>query len=163
MVTPATSRQRQRAAGMTLVELLTVVAIILILAGVGFPAAGGLIDGQRARSASSDLYTALLQARSEAIKRNTQVTLAPVTADGTWQGGWGIANPADSGHPILRHNAITGATITGPTSVVYLANGRVRGSTAPKFEVSMSRITTKRCVQVDLSGRPVASTSACPT
>jgi len=149
---------RQR--GFTLPEVMAVVAIIAILAGMAAPAMGGLVAGQRARAATSDVYTALVQARSEAVKRNAEVTLLPATS-GHWEAGWSIPNPADSGHPIARHPAVTGGTITGPDAVVYLANGRVKGDTPPQFDIAITNAASHRCVQVDLSGRPLMKTTGC--
>ena len=112
MVTPVHVRARQR--GFTFAELLAVVAIVAILAGVAAPAMGGLVAGQRARAATSDVYTALVQARSEAIKRNAEVTLLPTTS-GHWEAGWSIPNPSDSGHPVANHPGVKGGTIVGET------------------------------------------------
>jgi prepilin-type N-terminal cleavage/methylation domain-containing protein len=67
----------KRARGFTLIELLTVVAITAILSAMAAPAFKGLLAGQRVRATSTDLYAALVLARSEAIKRDTQVTLQP--------------------------------------------------------------------------------------
>jgi type IV fimbrial biogenesis protein FimT len=149
-----------RNAGFTLPELLAVVAIVAILALAGAPAFSSLIAGQRARAASADLYTALVLARSEAVKRNTEVTLRPATA-GHWEAGWIIPNPADSGHRIAVHGAVAGATISGPASVVYMANGRVKSDTPPSFELTVNGLDTARCVQVDLGGRPLAKNAEC--
>ncbi|GAB3454543.1 hypothetical protein GCM10027321_06000 [Massilia terrae] len=149
------------ARGFTLPELLTVVAIIGILAAVGAPSITTLVANQRVRSAGSELLQSLTRARSEAIKRNMEVTLQPASGT-TWQGGWHIPNPSDTGHPIEVHGAVPAATITGPASVVYQANGRVRGSDGPmSFDVSAARATMHRCVGVDLSGRPYQKHEAC--
>jgi type IV fimbrial biogenesis protein FimT len=98
-------------------------------------------------------------ARSEAIKRDTQVTLQP--AADTWQAGWRIPNPSDTGHPVANHGPVPGATITGPTAVVYLPNGRVASDTPPSFDIAVDGASTHRCVQVDLSGRPRLQASGC--
>jgi type IV fimbrial biogenesis protein FimT len=148
-----------RARGFTLIELLTVVAITAILSAMAAPAFKSLVAGQRARTAGTDLYAALVLARSEAIKRDTQVTLQP--AGETWQAGWRIPNPSDTGHPVANHGPVQGATITGPESVVYLPNGRVASDTAPEFDIAVDGAESHRCVQVDLSGRPRLQASGC--
>lgn len=150
---------RRRGRGFTLIELLTVVAITAILSGMAAPAFKSLVAGQRARATSTELYAALVLARSEAIKRDTQVTLQPVAAG--WQAGWSIPNPSDTGHPVANHGPVTGGTITGPDSVVYLPNGRVASDTAPTFDIAVDGASSHRCVAVDLSGRPRMQTTGC--
>jgi type IV fimbrial biogenesis protein FimT len=157
MVSPAPIGRH--AAGVTLVELLTALAIMATVAAIAAPSFGSLIGGQRAKAASSELHASLTRARSEAIKRNAEVTLAPKA--GRWESGWTIPNPADSGHKIEDHAALNGATVTGPASVVYLPNGRVKGNTAPSFDIALPNASRHRCVQVDLSGRPYLKPAAC--
>ncbi|WP_075791848.1 GspH/FimT family pseudopilin [Massilia putida] len=150
---------RRRGRGFTMVELLAVVAITAILSAMAAPSFKSLVAGQRARSTATELYAALSLARSEAIKRDAQVTLQSLT--GGWQAGWTIPNPTDTGHPVANHGQVAGATITGPTAVVYLPNGRVASDTAPSFDIAVDGASSHRCVQVDLSGRPRMQASGC--
>lgn len=147
--------------GFTLIELIVVVAIVGILAGIAAPSFSTLIANQRAKSVATDIRVALLKARSEAIKRNTSVTLSPV-ATNNWQAGWQILDPADSMRKLEDHAAVPGTTITGPASVTYLSSGRISGNTPPSFDISAAGATTHWCGTVDLSGRPfVKAASSC--
>ncbi|QOL52064.1 GspH/FimT family pseudopilin [Massilia litorea] len=157
MVSPAL---RRPARGFTMPELLAVVAIVAILASVAAPAFSSMIASARSRSVSSELYASLSRARSEAIKRNAEVTLAPVTAQ-QWQSGWSIAAPGDASRKLDDHPAVVGATVSGPASVVFLPNGRVKGGAAPAFDIALSGNGQHRCVRLDLSGRPNQTTSTC--
>ncbi|MFC0254502.1 GspH/FimT family pseudopilin [Massilia consociata] len=148
---------RQR--GVTLPELLAVLAIMAILASLAAPAYGSWVATMRGRGAATDLATSLSLARSEAIKRNGEVTLAP--ADSGWQAGWRIAAPGDAERLLDDHPAVQGAVIDGPASVTYLSNGRIKGTELPRFDISVAGHDGERCVFVDLSGRPAQQASAC--
>ncbi|GGE74016.1 GspH/FimT family pseudopilin [Massilia psychrophila] len=148
----------RRAAGFTLPELMAVLAIIAVLSAMAAPSFGSMIAAQRTKGAASDLFTALTRTRSEAIKRNTEVSLTPASTG--WQGGWHIPNPADTGNLLDDHGPLTALTVSGPASVVYLANGRLKGATLPSFELAAGD-TTARCIKIDLSGRPFQTATAC--
>ncbi|MBA5690698.1 GspH/FimT family pseudopilin [Rugamonas apoptosis] len=146
--------------GFTLPEVLVSLTIIAILAAIAAPSFNRIIATQRSKSIAADLITVLTRTRSEAIKRNTDVTLQPVS-DGQWQFGWAVLNPAAGGAKLESHDAIVNATVLGPSSIVFHANGRLRGNTAPSFDISALGSTDHRCVLVDLSGRPYQQTGAC--
>jgi type IV fimbrial biogenesis protein FimT len=145
--------------GFTLPEAMAVVAIIGVLGAAAAPSFSSLVANQRVRAASSELFASLNRARSEAIKRNTEVSLVPAGAN--WQDGWRIPNPTDTGHPVEVHGATAAITVSGPSAVVYMPNGHVKGTDKPSFEFSAASVTGRRCVQVDLSGRPYQKKEAC--
>lgn len=149
----------RRARGFTLPELLAVIAVTAILASVAAPSFSELIASQRAKGAASDMFASLLRTRSEAIKRNTEVTLAPSGL--TWASGWSIAHPGDADILLEDRAAVVGATITGPDSVTYLPNGRVKGAAPPQFDIEVPGARQHRCIEVDLSGRPYQTSSEC--
>ena len=57
--------------GITLVEVLVVVAIISILAAIAAPSFIGQLQQQRVEGAAEGLVAAMQNAKAEAIKRNT--------------------------------------------------------------------------------------------
>lgn len=139
--------------GFTLIELLVTIAIIGVLAGLAAPSFSTLVANQRVKSVASDLHTALVKARSEAIKRNASVTLSPNEPD-DWEAGWNILDPADAARKLEDHGAVAGIVIAGPDEVVYQSSGRLRGNTIPSFDISAPGATARWCGTVDLSGRP---------
>jgi type IV fimbrial biogenesis protein FimT len=147
-----------RSAGFTLMELITTVAILGVLAAMAAPSMAEMVAKQRVKSTASELYLALMRARSEAIKRNADIILSPAP---TWAIGWSIPNPADSANPIASYSAPKNAVITGPTSVTFTSSGRVRGSAGVSFAVSSTGTTTKHCVSLDLSGRATHKATEC--
>jgi len=66
-----------------------------------------VIAKQRVRSAAIALQLSLVNARSEAIRRNGNVTMTPVSS--AWQSGWQITD--STGAVVQSQNALVGATI----------------------------------------------------
>jgi len=144
--------------GFTTVELIIVVAIMGVLTAVAAPSFTGLFASQKAKNVGSELFFSLLRARSEAVARNANVTLAP-TVGGNWQQGWHIVDPARATTILDSHansGSSKGTTIAGPISVVYDGAGRVRSGTSPMFVITaiVGTSTSYQCVSVDLGGRP---------
>jgi type IV fimbrial biogenesis protein FimT len=154
-----------KVSGFTLVELMVVVAILGVMAMIAGPSFSGLIADQRAKNASSDLFTALATARSEAIKRNTKITLQQKT--GGWAKGWELFDPDDATTKLLVHGELADATVTTTptslTSVTWLSSGRVQGTTSPGFTISTTtgNSTSTRMLCLDISGRPYVNSSSC--
>ncbi len=152
-------------AGFTAIEMLIVVAIFGIMATVAAPSFSSLIGTKRAEATATDLYVALVQARSEATKRNAIATLSYKA--GGWQSGWKISvvDPSDGSKTLTLedHAAVVGVAISGPDSIVYQSSGRIQANSAPCFAVTAvnGSSTALAWVWIDLSGRPIVRASTC--
>lgn len=86
--------QHARQSGVTLIEILVVIAIAAILASLAGPSFSAFINRTRQDSAVSQLVSDLNRARNEAIKRNTSAILCVRGSDTAcgnttnWQNGW---------------------------------------------------------------------------
>lgn len=153
---PATTRT----AGFTLVELLVVLTVLAVLAAVATPSMSRIVAAQRVRAMAADLHLALVQARSEAIKRNAAVTLSP--AGGDWNDGWVVLDPENTeGTPLRAYTGGRGVQVTTTTTqVVYVGSGRSTLATEASFMISSTATDEARCVLVNLTGRPYVKTAA---
>lgn len=144
--------------GFTLIELLVTLVIIVVLTTMAYPSYSRFIATTRVKGASTDLYLALIKARSAAAKLNTDVTITPVA--GVWQAGWQISY--GTGNILGIENPLSGVTISnGPATVVYMSSGRTQA--AASFTVSPANGDTsiQRCVSVDTGGHPYVKATAC--
>jgi type IV fimbrial biogenesis protein FimT len=157
------SRRPQR--GFTLVEVLVVLTILGIMMGFGVPAFQNFVGGQRVKSAAFELMSAVLIARSEAIKRNGTVTIMP-SSSSAWENGWTVTVSTTTLHQQESLSGInvtsygdTGCSSVGTVASIAFANSGRPGSSSC-FKFGSTSTTTTRCVKVDLSGIP--SSGICP-
>jgi len=144
--------------GFTLPEVLIVTAILAVLLSAGAPHLADFVRNQRVKTASFDLFSSLVLARSEAITRNTRVTVAPQS--GSWTNGWTITEPG--GEVLRRQEALQNIAISGPANVVYVESGRLNAATWPEFQLTATgEGVVPRCIRIDLSGRPVSKATSC--
>jgi len=142
-----------RGRGFTIIEMLMVVAILGIFAGLAAPSMADLLASTAVKGAATDLYSSLIVARSEAIKRRTNATVAPVGAD--WRTGWTVTvggNIFQKVDPLKTRVAVDPAT---NVPIVFASNGRVSsGNQTLKFSDTVRTTVANRCVLIGTSGLP---------
>ena len=145
--------------GFTVIELMVTLAIVAIMMGLGVPSFRAFIGSQRVKTGTYELMTSLVIARSEAVKRNANVTITP-TSSTAWNNGWAVTGGSATLH---SQDAIQGLTVTTYTdatctttgtvaSIVYANTGRASAGSCYRF--TADNTTTARCVKVDLTGIP---------
>lgn len=147
------------ARGFTLVELMTVLVILAVLAGLAMPSFTEMIAAQRARAAASALYDSLVLARSEALKRNTSTTIS--VSNSNLASGWSVL----AGAATLRsQEAFPGLTFSpAAPSITYNFYGRLSAGSG-NVKVTSSGSVQCWMVTVDVSGRASVShySKGCP-
>lgn len=144
-----------RVRGFSLVELMVgvvIVGIMLSMASLGFD----IVRNFRMSDVAGDLQTSFVLARSEAIKRNEQVTVEP-DANG-WSRGWKVKT--SSAQVLQESTTPNDLTITGVSGpIVFRPTGRPAVA-VPIMELSMPE-TTGRCVSLGSDGRVRVTKGAC--
>src|SRR3984885_557009 len=104
---PFAACERRRIAGVTLLEVLTVITIVCVLMALGVPSYQYITNANRISGEVNDLLGDMQYARSEAIKEGQTVsvcasanpTSASPTCSGaiTWQTGWIVFSDLNGG------------------------------------------------------------------
>ncbi len=125
--------------GLTLVELLVVLAVAAILAQIALPDFSDAIKNNRSTTQLNELQTSLMLARSEAVKRNNAVVMCK-SVDGAacqdsgvnWHSGWIVFEDLNAdgavtaGEDVLSvHGGLIENTplLFTPTRVMYVGTG----------------------------------------
>lgn len=141
-----------KAKGFTLVELMITLVVAAILTGLALPSFRDFIRTQRLKTASFDLVAGLTYARSEAIKRNTNIDVA---ASSNWQSGWTVKLGTTTLQTFTVASGLSITTSPSVTTLTFRGDGRLT-SADTVFTVDanphQSRVTP-RCIYISLSGR----------
>ena len=131
--------------------------IVGILASIGMPAFSSIVAGQRIKTASFDVMSTLMLARSEALKRNANVTIAPVMVGNVVDR---IEVTATDGTVLNSMSMPKGVVFTvSVNSITYQPSGRTTATAT--FSISSPGSSNARCISIDLSGRPNSKKGAC--
>lgn len=161
------------ARGFTLVEALVVIALIAIIAALALPSYTSFIGTMNAKTVAFDLIGDLTLARSEALKRNVTITVAPIGGD--WANGWRIQEPdnddADDQPQVLRErdgskSKVAISSAGGKCDLVFLPNGRVAAieddDQCGKWSITSSASDAiDRCVVISPTGSARSKPGAC--
>ena len=146
--------------GFTLVEMIAVMAIMAILAGVSASSFVWLNQSTQIRGAAFDLVADLDFARSEAVKRNDDVVVAPV--GGLWANGWTVT----AGGTVLRTRAALTAQIdfaAAPGTLTFDGAGRASLVSVGNFQICPpgGGNLSGRIVRIDASGLSRSLKTSC--
>lgn len=147
-----------RIRGFTLIEMMVVVALVAIAASMAAPSLRGMLVRNRTAAASNEFVASVLRARSEAVSRNTCVTVCRSTlgttppqcdAGADWRVGWiAFANPScdaavarpQGDSVFLRAGPLDPAfslvaTATNGNALMFSASGNARAGDAGRFDL----------------------------
>lgn len=149
----------KKMAGITLVELMIVIAIMGITLTIGVPSFQALFANNRIAGQSNAFVGSLYLARSEAIKWNQQVDMI---SGGDWSTGWevktdtngdGVINAADDLFQTVE--ALTGGTTfsaSAANTISFDANGRITAGNG-NYTLSNTNAGSPRTINLNLMGR----------
>ncbi len=116
--------------GMTLIELMVTMGVIVILLAIGVPSMQGTSQNNRLDSAISSLSSDFAFARSEAVTRNVSVRIRSFNGNTDWSGGWIVETMPTAGasvrlrnSPALAANILLAAKTGAATSLTYNSDG----------------------------------------
>jgi len=117
--------------GVTLVELMVVLAVAAILVGLAIPGFASLVHSSRLSAATTELLVSLHLARGEAIKRNAR-TVVCISADGStcstsggWHQGWLIFHDTNNNAALDPSETVIYARQALPDSIRLTGNSTV--------------------------------------
>ena len=162
-----------KARGVSLVEMLVVLAVAAVLLTVAAPGFGRLLREQRIRTAGGELFSAVGLARTQALARGRTVIVTPRDPGRRdWRAGWTVFVDADGdGRPgpgddiVVEHGPLaSGIAVafafsdrTPPWYIAYNGAGRSCGDTNPAAAhwgtLSLSDGALVRRITINMLGR----------
>ena len=164
---PPINNNMKKEAGLTLIELVSTMAVLAIVAAIAVPSFNMFISGNKKSAAVNQLTGAFAVARSEAVTRNARMTLSATGGD--WAQGWTIT-ATTSGTQVKVGPAIpqtVTVTNTGPTTVEFNSDGTLRTALPAGFTITICDSkrpgSPEKIISLIASGKySVTEGAACP-
>lgn len=152
--------------GFTIIELMVTIAVLAIVVSIAAPSFSNILRENRTVAMTNELQGAIQLARSEAVKRRSNVVICRRNTAGDacdnsadWAAGWLIL----SGTTVIKvWDAVTGLVVAGPnTGLTFKSNGMVTAVT--NFSVNTPSCTgpQKRTLSVTLIGTTTLAKADC--
>ncbi len=168
-----------RAKGFTLVELMTVIGIVAIMAAIAFPNFTSTMRSNRVATSSNELLATLALARSEAVRSGGGGVCASDNGTGCsgddWNAGWivwtdGNGNRVKDGdEPVIRYvEGNPKLLVTSSTgTMTFDVRGRIREGEqtidiTPDDAKPDDEDIFKRCVYISPTGQTRVAKESCP-
>lgn len=134
------------AAGLTLIELMVTLSVVVVMAAMAAPSLSDFMDNQQVAATKTGLSGAVALARSEAVKRSQPVLLQPIGQgpDGNeYVNGWEVVVDEDgNGQAGANEARVRRAAqvqdrlrTAGPRRLVFLPSGALSGGVAAAFRL----------------------------
>jgi len=153
--------------GFTLIELMVTIAVLAVVIAIAAPSFTSVIQSNRTTALHHEVLGALQLARSEAVKRRTDVIVCRTEdqADcdnGTdWTAGWLIREVG--GDVVKVWDPVAGMALTGPDDgVIFRSSGMAEAVTNFTTTTSSCTSGTKYTIGVSLTGSATVNKTGCP-
>lgn len=158
--------------GFTLIELMITIAVLAVVIAIAAPSFTSVIQSNRTTALHHEILGALQLARSEAVKRRTDVIvcrsedLADCDKGTDWTDGWLIREVG--GDVVKVWDPVAGMALTGPDDgLIFRSSGMASGVTEdeddPDFTTTTSSCTagTKYTIKISVTGSATVKKPGC--
>lgn len=163
-----------RDAGFTIIELLVTLAVAAIILTIAVPSFQGLIERSRLTTEANTLGSALQLARSEAVKRGEDVSLAAggtTFSDGfcvhSDSSGTSCTDSATNSTLIREFESLESVATSGVTEITFTNMGELNSGAPVSVVISPASCPSgkkdgRRRVSVGVGGQVRVSSEDCP-